>query len=86
MGIVVVNARHIKFSGNKEKDKLYTWHTGYPGGVKTITPVRLREDRPEEVTIRCLLQFSFNMICRYLEERCMECCQRTDFVGNWRGS
>ena len=46
---VVINARHANFSGNKEKDKVYTWHTGYPGGVKTVNPARLREDKPEEV-------------------------------------
>jgi large subunit ribosomal protein L13 len=47
--LVVINARHVKFTGNKEKDKRYTWHTGYPGGLKTISPMKLREDRPEEV-------------------------------------
>mmetsp|Transcript_23745 Transcript_23745/g.67113 ORF Transcript_23745/g.67113 Transcript_23745/m.67113 type:complete len:189 (-) Transcript_23745:39-605(-) len=32
--VVIVNAEKIKFTGNKMKDKLYRWHTGYPGGLK----------------------------------------------------
>jgi large subunit ribosomal protein L13 len=35
--IVVVNADKIKVTGNKLKDKTYYWHTGYPGGIKSIS-------------------------------------------------
>lgn len=35
--VVVVNARHIALSGTKAKTKLYRWHTGHPGGLKTLT-------------------------------------------------
>lgn len=33
--IVVINARKVKVSGNKFKDKLYHRHTGFQGGLKT---------------------------------------------------
>ena len=32
--IVVLNAKKIKVTGNKLKDKTYYHHTGYPGGIK----------------------------------------------------
>ncbi|MDG2061109.1 MAG: 50S ribosomal protein L13 [SAR86 cluster bacterium] len=33
--IVVINAKKIKVTGNKLKDKTYYHHTGYPGGIKS---------------------------------------------------
>ena len=33
--IVVLNAKKIKVTGNKLKDKTYYHHTGYPGGIKS---------------------------------------------------
>ena len=32
--VVVVNADKVKFTGKKLTDKVYYWHTGYPGGIK----------------------------------------------------
>lgn len=49
--LVVINAEHVKFSGTKEKNYKYRWHTGYPGGLKEITPQVLREHKPEEVIL-----------------------------------
>eukprot|EP00924_Labyrinthula_sp_SR-Ha-C_P004170 snap_masked-scaffold_3-processed-gene-16.47-mRNA-1 protein AED:0.09 eAED:0.09 QI:0/-1/0/1/-1/1/1/0/192 len=47
--VVVVNARKVAFTGKKYEQKVYRWHTGYPGGVKTITPKELSEvkNQPE---------------------------------------
>ena len=33
--VVVVNASKVKFTGRKMREKLYRWHTGHPGGLKT---------------------------------------------------
>jgi len=41
--VVVTNTDKIKFSGKKFKDKKYYKHTGHPGGIKEITPLRLKE-------------------------------------------
>ena len=41
--VIVTNIKKIKFSGKKFKDKKYYKHTGHPGGIKEITPVRLKE-------------------------------------------
>ena len=32
--IVVINAAKVVLTGNKRADKIYHWHTGYPGGIK----------------------------------------------------
>ena len=48
--IVVKNAEKIKFTGSKFKNKKYYKHTGYPGGIKEITPEKLTEkNKPEEI-------------------------------------
>jgi large subunit ribosomal protein L13 len=35
--VVVINAAKALFTGNKLKDKIYHWHTGYIGGIKDRT-------------------------------------------------
>jgi large subunit ribosomal protein L13 len=35
--VVVINAKDIKVTGNKDTDKQYHSHSGYPGGLKTIS-------------------------------------------------
>ena len=41
--VVVTNIEKIKFTGKKFKEKRYFRHTGHPGGIKEITPLRLKE-------------------------------------------
>lgn len=47
--IVVINADKIKVTGRKETDKTYYHHTGYPGGMKSITLDKLRDKAPERI-------------------------------------
>ena len=47
--IVVVNAKKVQVTGNKAKDKVYRRHTGYPGGLKSITFEKLIDKAPERV-------------------------------------
>ena len=44
--IVVVNAERARFTGAKETAKEYFRHSGYPGGVTTMTPKVAREKKP----------------------------------------
>jgi large subunit ribosomal protein L13 len=44
--VVIINADKIAVSGNKEEQKLYRRHSGYPGGFKQETLKALRERRP----------------------------------------
>ena len=45
--IVVINAEKVQVTGNKAKDKIYHSHTGYPGGLKSISFEILIEKAPE---------------------------------------
>ena len=48
--VVVKNVKKIKFTGSKFQNKKYFKHTGYPGGIKEITPQKLSEkNKPEEI-------------------------------------
>jgi len=47
--IVVVNAEKIVVTGNKTTDKLYQHHTGYPGGIKSISFDKLLVKSPERI-------------------------------------
>jgi large subunit ribosomal protein L13 len=48
--VVVINAAKVRLTGNKLADKVYYWHTGYPGGVKERTAKQILEGRfPERV-------------------------------------
>lgn len=44
--VIVINADKVRFSGNKETEKEYFRHTGYPGGVKLSTPKEARQKKP----------------------------------------
>ena len=46
--VVVKNVESIKFTGKKFTDKKYYKHTGYPGGIKVITPEKLHSKKPGE--------------------------------------
>ena len=48
--IIVVNAEKAVFTGNKRSDKTYYRHTGYPGGIKSITADKVLDGKyPERV-------------------------------------
>ena len=47
--VVVVNCEKVKVTGNKAKDKIYHAHSGYPGGLKSISFEKLIERAPERV-------------------------------------
>ena len=48
--VVVINADKIRVTGNKAKQKLYHRHSGYPGGLKSITLEKMMETHPTRVT------------------------------------
>lgn len=45
--VVVVNAEKVKVTGNKAADKNYYHHTGFPGGIKSISFEKLIDKAPE---------------------------------------
>lgn len=52
--VVVVNAEKIALTGKKLSDKVYYRHTGFPGGIKSITAGKLLEKSPEQVIIKAV--------------------------------
>lgn len=47
--VVVVNADKVQVTGNKAKDKTYYRHTGYPGGLKSMSFEKLQNYKPERI-------------------------------------
>ena len=47
--IVVINAEKVHVTGNKEDQKLYQWHTGHPGGIKSRDLKSMRARSPESI-------------------------------------
>ena len=48
--VIIVNAERIRLTGNKAAKKIYYWHTGYPGGIKSRTAAQvLGGAHPERV-------------------------------------
>jgi large subunit ribosomal protein L13 len=53
--VVVVNADKVKFTGKKLTDKVYYWHTGYPGGIKERSADKILGGRyPERVLAKAV--------------------------------
>jgi large subunit ribosomal protein L13 len=48
--IIVINAGNVVLTGNKRADKVYHWHTGYPGGIKDRSAAKILEGKhPERI-------------------------------------
>ncbi|MDD6177648.1 MAG: 50S ribosomal protein L13 [Succinivibrionaceae bacterium] len=45
--IIVVNASKVVVTGNKTTDKMYYAHSGFPGGIKSISFDKLIASKPE---------------------------------------
>lgn len=50
--VVVINAAGIRVSGNKAETKTYHRHSGYPGGLKSLSFRHMMEKSPEKVLRR----------------------------------
>ena len=53
--MVVTNADKVKFSGKKWDQKLYRWHTGYPGGLRERTAKDQLTKQPTKVLRHAVL-------------------------------
>jgi large subunit ribosomal protein L13 len=52
--IVVINADKIQMTGNKMEQKTYYRHSGYVGGIRSVTAKELMEKNPEELIKRAV--------------------------------
>jgi len=65
--VVVINSRHIAFSGNKWEQKVYSSHTGYPGGFKQVTAAQLHLKDPKAIVKLAV----YGMLPKNLQRRTM---------------
>ncbi len=47
--VIIINADKVRLTGNKENQKVYTHHTGYPGGLKEVSYKKMLADHPERI-------------------------------------
>jgi large subunit ribosomal protein L13 len=47
--VIVVNADKVVLTGKKLDQKVYYWHSGYPGGLKSLTARQMLEKHPERL-------------------------------------
>ena len=47
--VIIINAEKIKLTGKKLDQLNYTYHTGYPGGLKEVPYKRLIEEKPGKI-------------------------------------
>ncbi|ACM23215.1 50S ribosomal protein L13 [Thermotoga neapolitana DSM 4359] len=47
--VIVVNADKVVLTGKKLDQKVYYWHSGYPGGLKSMTARQMLQKHPERL-------------------------------------
>ncbi len=47
--VIVVNAEKVAVTGNKETQKVYYRHSGFPGGLRSNTLAKMRIDHPDRL-------------------------------------
>jgi len=47
--VIVINAKNVVVTGDKETGKIYYRHSGFPGGIKDATLAEVREKFPERI-------------------------------------
>lgn len=48
-GVIVINADKVKVTGSKEAQKVYRYHTGYPGGLREVPYRTMKARKPEYI-------------------------------------
>ena len=47
--VVVINAKKVHLTGRKLANKMYYRHTGYPGGLKSMSAEEMLKKKPENI-------------------------------------
>ena len=53
--VVIINADKIRLTGQKREQKVYRWHTLYPGGLRQIKASDVLETNPERAIREAVL-------------------------------
>lgn len=65
--VVIINSKEIAFSGNKWEQKVYSSHSGYPGGFKQVTAAQLHQKDPKAIVKLAI----YGMLPKNLHRRTM---------------
>lgn len=52
--VVIINAKEVVLTGNKETEKKYIHHTMYPGGLREVNAAKLRQTKPDAIIINAI--------------------------------
>ena len=52
--VVIINADKIRVTGRKLQQRIYSRHSGYPGGLKQISLGKLLQQKPERVLYQAI--------------------------------
>ena len=52
--VVIVNAEKVVLTGNKMEDKTYSTHSGFPGGLKTLTAEHIHRKDPTKLLTKAI--------------------------------
>ncbi len=52
--VIVINSSKVTVTGKKRKNKIYYWHTGYPGGFRQRTFEEMITKNPNKVIINAV--------------------------------
>lgn len=63
--VVIINSDKLDISEKKKDFKLYRHHTGYPGGLKTVTLRTLFEKDSPQVPLICSCPLFVNRVAYY---------------------
>lgn len=50
--VIIINADKVRLTGNKWNDRVFFYHSGYPGGQREVTPAQLFAKKPERLVER----------------------------------
>ncbi len=50
--VIIINADKVKLTGKKWSDRVFFYHSGYPGGQREVTPAMLFAKSPEQLVLR----------------------------------
>jgi large subunit ribosomal protein L13 len=51
--VIIINADKVVLTGNKSEERIY-WHSGYPGGFKSVTKGSMLAKRPDRLVERTI--------------------------------
>ena len=54
--LIIINSDQVQLKGKKADNKIYYRHTGYPGGIKSTTPNKMKEKNKSDEIIKLAIK------------------------------